>query len=256
MTARSQPTRRCPTTRPSQVAGPRSARAAVRIALGDRAVGAGPRLLDLRGPGRPGELRDGAEQRGADRVVVLGEHAELAVVAAELLEERHELVRAVHHLHDVHQRAQQAAALHLHVHREQVAGRGSLAEQRRVEVPRDLLRAGGDDREAGADERDGDRPAWPAGAPRGPAREQLLRGHRASAPVLAGAVRADPGRRCNRHGQIRSTRSGVRRGWARRRSRVACASGRTGSSGPGVCETLTRLILSVTRSRPTRGGLA
>ena len=110
---------------------------------GDRAVGAGPRLLDLRGPGRPGELRDGAEQRDADGVVVLGEHTELAVVAAELLEERHELVRAVHHLHDVHQRAQQAAALHLHVHREQVAGLGSVAEQRRVEVPRDLLRARG-----------------------------------------------------------------------------------------------------------------
>jgi hypothetical protein len=56
---------------------------------------------------------------------VLGQHAELAVVAAELLEERHELVRAVHHLHHVHQRAQQAAALHLHVHREQVAGLGA-----------------------------------------------------------------------------------------------------------------------------------
>ena len=69
-------------------------------------------------------MLDGAEQRGADRVVVLGEHAELAVVAAELLQEGDELVGLVHHLDDVHERPQQPAALHFHVHREEVAGRG------------------------------------------------------------------------------------------------------------------------------------
>ena len=70
----------------------------------------------------PENVADGADQRHADRVVVLGEHTELAVVAAELLEERHELVGLVDHLHDVHERAQQAAALHLHVDREQARG--------------------------------------------------------------------------------------------------------------------------------------
>ena len=114
---------------------------------------------------------------------MLGHHAELAVVPAELLEERHELVRAVHHLHDVHQRAQQAAALHLHVHREQLAGLGREAEQRRVEVPGDLVGAGGDDREAGPDEGDGVVRLRLPGA-LGLGREELLRGHRASAAVL------------------------------------------------------------------------
>ncbi len=80
-------------------------------------------------------MPDGAQQRRPDGVVVLGEHAELAVVAAELLEERHEVVGLVDHLHDVHQRPEQAAALHLHVHREQVARLGGELEERAVEVP-------------------------------------------------------------------------------------------------------------------------
>ena len=48
--------------------------------------------------------------------------------------------------------------------------------------------------------------------------------------------------------QIRSTRSGVRRGWARRGSRVACAPGRPGPSGQ-VCASRLDRCLSRGRSR-------
>ena len=70
---------------------------------------------------------------------MLGEHPELAVVATELLQERDELVGLVHHLHDVHERAQQPAALHFHVHGEEVARRGGDAEERAVEMPSEGL---------------------------------------------------------------------------------------------------------------------
>ena len=77
---------------------------------------------------------------------MLGEHPELAVVATELLQERDELVGLVHHLHDVHERAQQPAALHFHVHREEVARRGGDAEERAVEMPSEGLGLRGHER--------------------------------------------------------------------------------------------------------------
>ena len=140
MRARSQPIRRWSTTRPSHETGPRSAAAAVRIAAATVPYASVHACLDLRRERVAREVLDGADQRGADRVVVLGEHAELAVVAAQLLEERDEVLGLVHHLHDVHERPQQPAALHLHVHREELARlRRACAEQRGVEVPAEVL---------------------------------------------------------------------------------------------------------------------
>ncbi len=76
----------------------------------------------------------------ADRVVVLAEHPELAVVTAELPHERQEVLPLVDHPDDVHERPEQAAALHLHVDREQVAGGGCRREQGGVEVAGQLRR--------------------------------------------------------------------------------------------------------------------
>ena len=144
--ARSQPTRWWSTTRPSHEAGPRSAAAAVRIALATMPYASVHAVSTCGVNASPAKCSMRAEQRGADRVVVLGEHPELAVVAAELLQEGHELVGLVHHLHDVHERAQQPAALHLHVHREEVARRGGDAEERGVEMPPEGLGLRGDQR--------------------------------------------------------------------------------------------------------------
>jgi hypothetical protein len=70
---------------------------------------------------------------------VLGDHAELAVVAAELLQEGLEHVGLVDHLHDVHERAHEAAALHLHVDGEQVPALGRDPEEGGVEEPPHLF---------------------------------------------------------------------------------------------------------------------
>ena len=151
----------------------------------DDAVRLGPGGLDLGRELVAREVPDGAQQRDAHRVVVLGEHAELAVVAAELLEERDQLVGPVHHLHHVHERPQQPAALHLHVDGEQVARLGRPAEQRRVEVPRQLLGLRGHQGEARPDQRHHVvdlRRRRGRGDPRGAlVGEHLVRGHRVAA---------------------------------------------------------------------------
>jgi len=85
---------------------------------------------------------------------VLREDAELAVVAAQLFEERDQVLWLVHHLHDVHEGPQQAAALHLHVDREQVARLGRAAEKDGVEVSAELVGTWLDECEAGPDDLD------------------------------------------------------------------------------------------------------
>jgi hypothetical protein len=127
------------------------------------------------------------------------------VVAAELLEKRHEVVRAIDHLHDVHERAEQPAALHLHVDREQVTGLGGAAEQHAVEVPAQLLGVWLHDSEGPADDLDYPR-LGAAGLSdrREVGREQLFSGHRSVHPFGDGGVTPGQARfirvaRCNLH---------------------------------------------------------
>jgi hypothetical protein len=122
---------------------------------------------------------------------VLRDHPELAVVAPELLQERHQVVGLVDHLDDVDQRPQQAAALHLHVDREQVARLRRPTEQRGVEVPAECLGMRFDQREAGADDLHRPGRLGPGPTDRGEiGGEELLGGHR----WTGSSARRHPGR--------------------------------------------------------------
>ena len=165
---------------PARRPGPRSAAAAVRIACGDDA-----RTRRSR-PSRPAgvhasarEVLDGADQRGADGVVVLGEHAELAVVAAELLAGRGRARRAGRP--SARRARARAAAGCAAPPCSPGTGRGSPgrgAEQRGVEVPSERLGLRGR-RRSKLDRMIATMPDLAALAPLGDVGgEQLFSGHR------------------------------------------------------------------------------
>jgi hypothetical protein len=106
----------------------------------DQAVGGGPVVVQLLGPGIAAEVAQGGDQRLADRRVVGGQGAELAVIAAQVLQVGDQLGDVVHVGDDADQGADQAVALLGHRRREHVPRLGVAQEQVAVEVLRDHVR--------------------------------------------------------------------------------------------------------------------
>jgi len=75
------------------------------------------------------EVLEGGEQAGAHRRVVLGDRAELAVVAPELLKDRHERVQVVDPGDDVAQRLEEPVALVSHRDGKELPRLGVAQEQ-------------------------------------------------------------------------------------------------------------------------------
>ncbi|GAB3997147.1 hypothetical protein GCM10029992_19240 [Glycomyces albus] len=90
------------------------------------------------------EVFEGGQQGLADGGVVLAEGPELAVVAAELPQDRDDLFDVVDVADHGPQGAHELVALRGHVHREHVACLGVGQEQRRVEVQGHLVAVRGD----------------------------------------------------------------------------------------------------------------
>ena len=180
--------------------------------LGDQRVGLGPLLGQLRGP-LVVEVLEGGQQAGADRRVVRREGAELPVVAAELLQDRHERVEVVDPRDDVAQRGEEPVALVRHRDGEHRPGLGMAQEQVGVEVQRGLVPGRGRLGEVGPHRRN--------------VHERLLGSGRPGAPWRArtddgwGAALSPP----------RTARGGPRRACPRSRSRPARDRDRTPRTG-------------------------
>lgn len=101
--------------------------------LGHHPVGGRPVVRQLVVPGARAEVLQRGQQRRAHRRVVLAHHRELAMVAPQRLEQRHQPLQVVDAADHLTQRGHQLVALVGHADREQLPDAGVGQEQRRVE---------------------------------------------------------------------------------------------------------------------------
>ena len=107
--------------------------------LGHQAVCILPLGFQARSPVRPTEVSERGEQAGADGVVMLGDRAELPVVPAEALDERHKLAEVIHVGDDLHKRLHKAITLRIHRHGKELARLRVPQEQIGIEKQRHLV---------------------------------------------------------------------------------------------------------------------